>query len=750
MTAVRTSVIVCAYSTKRFPLLVSALQSLRWQSVPPAEIIVVIDHNPELLGQVRALFPELQVIENAGPVGLSGARNTGTVAATGEVVAYLDDDAVAEPGWLQALTAHYGRAEVLGVDGHPVPVWESGRPPWWPEEFDWVVGCGYRGLPTGAAPVRNLMGCAMSLRRDVVAAAGGFDTDLGRTATGAAGCEETELCLRATALFPDGVFLHEPAARARHHVPAARATLRYFRSRCRAEGRSKRQVAQRAGAGPGLASEATYVRRTLPAGVVRHASALARGDVAGPLRAAAILVGLTTTTLGFLDPRGARPTAAGGDLPPTEPVLPLVIDVAEPPRPLPRTDDLAEYSSASCLVLDDGAPVGTRQVELTGTETSTTDLLPRIDLSELGVSTGGVQASGTRGAPASVAGDECADRVRRDVTVAIATRGRPERLAECLASIADGTVLPGVVVVVDNAPPDTRTEELIARYRAEGRAVRYVREDRPGLSWAHNAAVDDVRTELVAFTDDDVVVHPRWLEALTDVFDTDPDAVCVTGMIAPRELDTLPQQWVESQGVYGKGFRPRVFDNGRNRPEDPMFPLTAGVLGSGANMAFRTDYLRESGGFDVALGTGTVAMGGDDLAAFYDVIHRGRRLVYEPGAIVLHPHHRDLDALRRQVYGYGAGLGAHLTRCVLEDPRALATLLRHHRAATARLGTILRPQIDGLPPYPRELSRAQRRGLVSGPARYLVSRHRARRVGPPPTPGTRPSAPARARQQVHS
>lgn len=158
-----------------------------------------------------------------------------------------------------------------------------------------------------------------------------------------------------------------------------------------------------------------------------------------------------------------------------------------------------------------------------------------------------------------------------------------------------------------------------------------------------------------------------------------------------------------------------------------MFPYAAGTFGSGANMAFRTTFLNSLGGFDGALGTGTVAKGGDDLAVFYDVIRHGGRLTYVPSAIVLHPHHRDYASLRRQVYGYGAGLGAHLTRCVLDEPRAAMTMVRHHRAATARLSTILHPPAGrGLPAYPRELSRAQRTGLVSGPPRYLLSRYRTR------------------------
>ncbi|WP_159149259.1 glycosyltransferase, partial [Dietzia lutea] len=318
-------------------------------------------------------------------------------------------------------------------------------------------------------------------------------------------------------------------------------------------------------------------------------------------------------------------------------------------------------------------------------------------------------------------------RTRDDTTVVIATRARPARLAECLDSIAAGTILPGRVAVVDNARPDDQTEKLIRGYRIEGSVVEYVREDRPGLAHAHNAALRCVVTDLVAFTDDDVWVHERWLENITGAFDADPETVCATGMIAPRELDTVAQQWVEAQGVYSKGLRRLVFDNAEHRADNPMYPYAAGAFGSGANMAFRTDQLRAIGGFDGALGTGTVTRGGDDLAVFYDVIRHGGRLTYAPSAIVLHPHHRDYAALRRQVYGYGAGLGAHLMRCVLDEPRAAVTMVRHHRAAAARLATILNPPpARGLPAYPRDLSRAQRSGLATGPARYLISRYRTR------------------------
>ncbi|HEU4547598.1 MAG TPA: glycosyltransferase, partial [Microlunatus sp.] len=654
-----------------------------------------------------------------------------------------DDDAAAEEDWSTHLLAPYVDRGVLGVGGSASPAWETSAPAWWPAEFGWVVGCSYRGQPTTTAPVRNLMGCNMSLRRAVLEAAGGFDTDLGRHGDNQAGCEETELCIRAGRLFPDGVFLHEPAAVVHHHVPGQRASWRYFVDRCRAEGISKAGVARRVGRSAALASEAGYVRRVLPTGVLTNLGRTLHGDLSGAARAGAIVAGLGLTASGFLTTRWAprrRPTTiappstqtsrtqtsrtqssqtqtdAQVELPPSTPVLPLVIDLEHLPAIDPRRGDQPPYERALCLVTVGGRPVGKVQLAL-----DETVLAPELVGARLR------HGLGPAGDVPPVSDGPSAPTPRADATVVIATRERPERLAECLRSVLAGDLLPDRVVVVDNAPSTSRTADLVTELSATEPRLRYVREDRPGLARAHNAALPHVLTPIVAFTDDDVLTDPRWLSRLVDAF-ADPEVACVTGMIAPRELDTLPQQWVEGNATYDKGLQRRVFDTGVHRPADPLFPYTAGAFGSGANMAFRTDYLRRRHGFDAALGTGTVAMGGDDLAAFYDVVSAGHRLVYEPGAIVLHQHHRDYAALRRQTYGYGAGLGAHLMRCLITDPRLALALARSASTALRRAGTIVRPPVaDGLPPYPADLSRQQLRGLVSGPVRYLRSRRHARR-----------------------
>jgi GT2 family glycosyltransferase len=295
------SVLVCAYTLDRWDDLVDAVSSARHQSRPPREVIVVIDHNDELLERARTVFREATVVANRHEQGLSGARNTGVEEATADVVAFLDDDAVAEHDWLEKLLAPYeADPAVLGVGGWIEAWWPAeARPRMLPPEFDWVVGCSYRGLPESTSPVRNMIGANMSMRRSVLAEVGGFTCDLGRIGTVPLGCEETELCIRARQKRPDGTILLEPAARVRHRVAAVRTGWRYFRARCWAEGLSKAVVARMAGAGDGLASERAHAAKVLPLGVMRGLGEALRGDLAGLLRATAIVAGFLVTAAGY-------------------------------------------------------------------------------------------------------------------------------------------------------------------------------------------------------------------------------------------------------------------------------------------------------------------------------------------------------------------------------------------------------------------------------------------------------------------
>jgi GT2 family glycosyltransferase len=315
------------------------------------------------------------------------------------------------------------------------------------------------------------------------------------------------------------------------------------------------------------------------------------------------------------------------------------------------------------------------------------------------------------------------------VTVVVATRNRPLALADCLRSLLAQTRPAERIVVVDDAPGGDETPAAVARCDPDGSRVRYVEGEGRGLAVAHNRGLLEVETALVAFTDDDVVVDHSWLERVVAAFASAPGVGCVTGRILPRELETREQLWLEGYAGFNKGLQRRLVDLAGDRPPEPLFPFAAGTLGSGANMAFSLAALQAIGGFDPALGAGTRARGGDDLAAFFEVLQRGYRLLYEPAAVAHHRHARSYGALRRQVYGYGVGLTAYLTKCFLDRPRLLVPAARLlPRAVAYGLGprspkNARRP--DG---YPRELVLVERLGMLVGPIAYLASRRKARRL----------------------
>jgi glucosyl-dolichyl phosphate glucuronosyltransferase len=300
MTELEASVVICAYTENRWAEIHAAVESVRKQTVPAKEIILVVDHNPVLFGKLAASMPDVAVLENSSERGLSGGKNTGIARATGDVVAFLDDDATADSDWLKNLLDGYSDRAVAGVGGLTLPRWETKRPPWFPAEFDWTVGCTYIGMPESRAPVRNLMGGNASFRREVFGIAGLFQTGIGRSAAKRPlGCEETEFCIRLRQRSPQSVLLFDDRAAIRHLVPAARCQFSYFRSRCFAEGLSKAQVTASVGPADGLASERRYVTSALPRGVARGLRDALRGDLWGLGRAGAIVIGLTATALGY-------------------------------------------------------------------------------------------------------------------------------------------------------------------------------------------------------------------------------------------------------------------------------------------------------------------------------------------------------------------------------------------------------------------------------------------------------------------
>lgn len=306
------TVVVCAYTLDRWTDLrdgvLEAARQLR-DSGRKGRVLVVVDHNDELLARSAELAgPFVDVIANARRRGLSGGRNTAIGLVDTDVIVFLDDDATPEPGWLDHLLAPFEDREVLITGGAATPRWPDGatRPVSLPAapsgrgELDWVVGCTYEGQPTALAPVRNVMGCNMAFRTSVFDTAGLFGEDLGRVGRVPYGCEETELCIRATRHHPDAGILFEPRSRVHHHVSPDRLKWNYLWRRAYAEGISKAAVTERTSHQASLSTEMSYATRILPRGFLRELLSAPRTRGRGLGGAFAIASALAMTGVGYV------------------------------------------------------------------------------------------------------------------------------------------------------------------------------------------------------------------------------------------------------------------------------------------------------------------------------------------------------------------------------------------------------------------------------------------------------------------
>lgn len=280
--------------------------------------------------------------------------------------------------------------------------------------------------------------------------------------------------------------------------------------------------------------------------------------------------------------------------------------------------------------------------------------------------------------PEPCRGAERAPGATPSVEVIVPTAGRPDQLRRTLESL-QGLTYPSLsLTVVDNRPDDDGATRAVVEAFADARLpVRYIAERRPGSSVARNSGVALSGAEIVAFTDDDVVVAPDWCDWLVEPFRADPLVGATTGLVMPMHLETRAQVLFESYAGFGKGFERKVFDLGPNRADDRLlYPFWGGVFGSGNAMAFRRRTYLALDGLDPSLGAGSPARAGSDIEAFSRVILRGERLVYEPRSICWHEHRRSEEAFARQVRSYGIGLGAILTKSALAHPSFVPLVLR--------------------------------------------------------------------------
>jgi cellulose synthase/poly-beta-1,6-N-acetylglucosamine synthase-like glycosyltransferase len=766
------SVVVCTLG--RQPGLRGTVEAVLAQTHADLDVLVV-DNDPGS-GRTAGLLagvpdPRLRVVPE--PVrGLSVARNTGLRAARGGLVAYTDDDALPDPTWVAELVAVI-RGDDTGVvgcvTGRVVAAETTTSEQRWFEDFGdfdkgsdrivWSMAPPPETLPGIRGPhspffpyTAGEMGTGnnMLFRTSALRGLGGFDEALG-TGSPARGGEDLDTYRRI--VLAGQVLVYTPDAVVRHRHRDTREALR----------------SQMFGYGAGMAASLTKVLlhggppalallRRLPRGVYMLVWPSSAKNEKYPARTppslvAAELLGYLAGPLlyarGVARARRRRPrepagrpgegTVSGTGFRPRRVVS---VDLADGTvdHPAARRD----HPDARVLVCWLGEPIGLLEVRAPDTEIvrAAGEVVWRTLRAEL--------------SEAAARHDLPAPRVPADlrvdvgsappppgtgplVTVAVASFRNVGPTVDCVRRILLSSWTPLEVVVADNdVDPAPLATALQAAFGDDDR-VRWVHEPRQGLSFARNAGLAAAKGAIVVFTDDDVRADRRWVERLVAAFDVADGVTCVTGAILPSELETEPQVWLEEFGGFHKGFRREIFDATTHRRDMALYPYNAGLFGSGANMAFRTDAIRALGGFAVDLGAGTPAHGGEDLDIFQRTISAGSTLVYEPSALLWHDHRRSYEALRRQMFRYGVGLSATVTKWMLDDRRTAAAIARRlPRGAWYLLSPNSKKNRGKSTTFPPLLSRLELLGVIVGPVAYLRSRRRIRRLrnpGPQPVAG---------------
>jgi GT2 family glycosyltransferase len=296
-------------------------------------------------------------------------------------------------------------------------------------------------------------------------------------------------------------------------------------------------------------------------------------------------------------------------------------------------------------------------------------------------------------------------------TVAVCTRNRTDDLKLCLEALMKLNDRGQELLIVDNAPSNNSTKELVAQYPS----VRYVLEERKGLDIARNRAIVEASNGIVVFTDDDALPDADWLDKILPHFE-DPLVMCVTGMTMPLEQETKAQEAIEDYSPFAKGYFLKRFSFTK------AHPLSTGSIGAGANMALRKTLISDIGGFDEALDAGTATQSGGDHEFFARILLAGYHIVYEPAAMSWHRHRRTWEEAVKAVYGYGVGVYAFWTRLFFAEKQYSIILFPKRWLLQTQLPNLYRSIFRIKKTYPLPFLFAELRGCLQGPFAYFKSR----------------------------
>jgi glycosyltransferase involved in cell wall biosynthesis len=425
-----------------------------------------------------------------------------------------------------------------------------------------------------------------------------------------------------------------------------------------------------------------------------------------------------------------------------QPILITIIELDEYLPPIPASNNGTRYGSVQILVRLHRVPLGIVELPLPE-DVLTPETYARVIWEQLGdvINTHLKRDSLSKLTSLPVKGlsyvetPSCILEERRLleepplISVVICTRERPKMLRNCLESVFKLDYPRYEVVVVDNAPKTDSTRVEVEKFIEQSFNLQYVVEPNQGQCWARNTGARAARGELIAYTDDDVIVDSHWLVGVLRGFSAGENVGGVNGLTIPAELETIEQTWFEQSGGFNKGYEQKIYDMKRFKPSRPFYPFSAGLFGTGANFAVRKSVLEKVGYFDPALGAGTITTCGDDLAMYVQILFAGYQLVYEPTAFLQHIHRREYAELQKQIYNYGVGFAAFLTKTLLDHPEKIPGFFLQipyglYLLFSPRSFKNTKKETN----YPPELAGLEYRGMLTGSYAYFKSRWQTRRL----------------------
>ncbi|MGK2878245.1 MAG: glycosyltransferase family 2 protein [Solirubrobacterales bacterium] len=658
--------------------------------------------------------PRVVVVEQPKR-GRSAARNAGALAARAELLVFTDDDVVPTSRWLRVLRA--------AIESEPGAICATGpTQPLRLETPAQILMDRYAGFvkaetrtvfrlpgsidnplfPYAAGQFGS--GANIAITSEGFERLGRFDETLG-IGTESRGGEDLEFFMRL--MLAGEAIVYEPDAPVLHDHPdtfdslkagvfgrGSGLTAAVTRTLVRGPHRARLLRALGAGTRFALHPESPKHERKgsrYPLGLtLRELAGMAYGPI-GLLRSA-------------LNDRRMSVLASASAETSFEPIWVSEVELDSLPRAVKvPQNSAARYIAARILVRRSGRPLGFVELPLRGASISDTRIISAAAELEKRAEYRPAVAAADRPVAASVV---------------VCTRERPESLARTLASLRNLEYPNFEVVVVDNAPLSNATERAV-RECGDDR-VRYVTEPRKGLSRARNRGVSEAEGELIAFTDDDIVVDPGWLSALAAAAG-EKHVGCVTGIVPTAELETPAQLRFDQTVQWSRSFEPRLYDLNGHSGDHPLYPFKAGVFGTGANFAITRGAYDAVGAFDEALGAGTPAGGGEDLDYFLRIVMKGFALAYEPAAITWHYHRADRSTLDRQMWTYGSGLSAYAFKHAF-TPSNWPLIAKSLARLTSSMVGSASVEVTAEPRERSSADRARMSGLLRGPDLYLTEK----------------------------